>query len=439
MTRFRLGLIVAALALTGCTAQVKNKVPGEQQKPPAELKANATGKIEGTLLVGDDEIPLAGRASFQLTASRDDFEAGRIGVRRFNVVYFGVPQARLTGAKPKGRERGVLGFALDASAKRQALEYDRETGEMRGKLTGLIDLPQLAEYVDPKRDPERDYETTPAVLASLGVRIAMKQPLAWKETEKPIGSEAEVELDLESGELTDMLVAARLDLDRFRLRAVNLFVLEHVIHKFFRFTDRLCLQPVSIRTGPADADPTGDGLDFGRPQLLTQWGKVDINFEIRDWMFVDEADYKVLTPAEREDLLPLIAEDDCIEVYFAQEFVPQDKWGGGVTRSGGRASSTITSSDQNADFAIDEAHLAHEVGHVLGLAHPGSGDTGPIMIDGTGGTVICPSGFQNDNPHINSEENGDLLQNPLLESSLALLAVTPDCEDGADCGDCPEI
>lgn len=73
--------------------------------------------------------------------------------------------------------------------------------------------------------------------------------------------------------------------------------------------------------------------------------------------------------------------------------MPQDKWGGGVTRSGGQAVATITSSDQNADYGIDEVHLAHEVGHVLGLSHPGDGETGPIMIDGSSGTVICPSGL----------------------------------------------
>ena len=439
MKRFTIGIAAAALALASCSPQVQKEDRVAEDQKPLELKAVANEKIEGKLLVGDDEVPLSGRASLQLAATREELEAGRIGVRRFNLVYFEVPQSRLTGRESKGPDAGVLGFALVASAKRQSLKYDRETGQIHGELSGQIDFPQLSEFVDPKRDPERDYEMTPAVSATLQVKMAMKEPFAWEESKEALQTDAEMEIELLSGGVVGMSVAERLDLDRFRLYTADGLLVQYSIAHLFRWVDRLCLQPVSIRDGAADPDPTGDGLDFGRPQLQAQWGKVDVTFEIRDWMYVDEADYKVLTPAEREELLPLVSEDDCIEVYFAQEFVPQDKWGGGVTRSGGQAVSTITSSDQNADFGIDEAHLAHEVGHVLGLSHPGDGETGPIMIDGSSGTVICPSGFQNDNPHLNSDENGDLLQNPLLESTLQLLTATTDCEDGADCGDCPAI
>ena len=74
---------------------------------------------------------------------------------------------------------------------------------------------------------------------------------------------------------------------------------------------------------------------------------------------------------------------------------------------------------------------AHEVGHAIGLPHP----------DGTPGvstnTLMCPSGWMNDNPQLNSEENEDNLSSPLFTFSLKLRTAGPDCTDSADCGWCP--
>jgi hypothetical protein len=77
---------------------------------------------------------------------------------------------------------------------------------------------------------------------------------------------------------------------------------------------------------------------------------------------------------------------------------------------------------------------------VLTLKHPGQGfptADQPHRIDGNTGTLMCPSGFNNDNPEINSQGNADNINNPLLTYALKVVSAGPDCADDADCGACP--
>ncbi len=123
-------------------------------------------------------------------------------------------------------------------------------------------------------------------------------------------------------------------------------------------------------------------------------------------------------------------------MFFVHDFDPQDRWGGGATWGSGTASAKIISSDGNARGGVDVTHLAHELGHVLGLRHPGDAATANAQPASTG-TLMCPSGYLNDNPQINSQENEDLVSNPLLVFTLKLRSPGPDCVDSADCGACP--
>jgi hypothetical protein len=56
--------------------------------------------------------------------------------------------------------------------------------------------------------------------------------------------------------------------------------------------------------------------------------------------------------------------------------------------------------------------LAHELGHVLGLGHPG--DTTDSLVDGCVGSVMEPSGFFADNPGVQCEDNCQNASNPHL-------------------------
>ena len=185
---------------------------------------------------------------------------------------------------------------------------------------------------------------------------------------------------------------------------------------------------------------SGDGLAFGTPGVLAEWNKADVVFNTRDWITIFNSNYSSLTSGEMSSLRAEVNEDDCIEVFFVDRFDPQTMDGGGNTVSGGTESAKVISSDENADFGVDFTHLAHEYGHVLTLKHPGSGFPTaalPHRVDASTGTLMCGSGFNNDNPTINSEWNEDNIANPLLTFAFKLATVGPDCTNDIDCGACP--
>jgi len=209
----------------------------------------------------------------------------------------------------------------------------------------------------------------------------------------------------------------------------------------------LCVQPVRIRHRNCAFQifgicfyPTytysGAGLAFGRPGADSQWAKVDITFTWKGWKtIIDNAGkYKAVTTAEMNDLRNEIADDPCcIEVFFAPKFSPSSTYGGGACWNSGTANAQIITSDEQVSCGVDKTHLAHELGHALGLMHPGSGGN-----EGSTGTLMCPSGWQRDNPRRNSRDNGNNVVNPLLVSYFGPWTwfPQPECTSSADCGSC---
>lgn len=206
---------------------------------------------------------------------------------------------------------------------------------------------------------------------------------------------------------------------------------------------RLCIQPVGVKSSATDPSPTGTALAALKPGAVDIWKRVCVGFEWRPIMYVVNSSWKTITEDAQEetDLRNSVNIDDCIEVFFIEHWNPNCAHGGGVTFSGGEAGSKIITSDDN-DNGIDLLHLAHELGHVLDLKHPGSGCPSvacPDRVDGSFGTVMCPSGYENDNPDVQSEENGELGNNPLTVPIVILSCPDPDCTDSDDCGDCPGV
>ena len=224
--------------------------------------------------------------------------------------------------------------------------------------------------------------------------------------------------------------------------------LQIVAHRWWEVAKRICIQPVRIgRFRPVFNgwgwpswifETTGAGLAFGQPGVATQWSKADVVFNYREWKTVFDASYWVTTDAgtEEENLRAEVDDDDCIETFFVNDFDPVDAHGGGAAWGGGTAGSKVISSDANARNGVDFTHLAHEFGHVIGLHHPWEAGTANLYPASTG-TLMCGSGFNNDNPTINSQENEDNVSNPLFQFTFKWRTTGPDCQDDSDCGACP--
>jgi len=216
----------------------------------------------------------------------------------------------------------------------------------------------------------------------------------------------------------------------------------------------LCVQPVRVRHRKCDHTPlfgflcfsytysySGAGLDFGRPGADRQWDKVDITFDWQPWKTIidNTGKYEEVTRAEMEDFKNEVADDpECIEVFFAPKFDPSSTFGGGACWDSGTANAQIISSDEQVPCGVDRTHLAHELGHALGLLHPGDGH--PVYADGSTGSLMCGSGWKRDNPRRNSKDNGENSVNPLLSNYLDTFNFfsRPECTDNGDCGTCAE-
>jgi hypothetical protein len=396
---------------------------------------------------------LTGRVSTYLTRQTGQSSETGYMVNAMNIVYFGVPQAMLSGREARGKPTGVLGFSLTMGKVPQLLTLDLKSNEFRGTLRGQLDYPQLFDLTKVKTDPKLDDIDVPTQPAKVTVRIkpskAIKQPT---ETKSMVQMEAKIDLEIDAAALK------LYDLNGYKIVTKEAFAhVDVAFRPWWEVAKRLCLQPVAIareryltpELPPITIAISGSGLDFGIVGANSEWNKADIVFEVRDWNLVHDVSYSTLTEDEESDLLAEVDVDDCIEIFFVNRFEPSENHGGGVTFSGGGANSKIISSDENAFFGVDLTHLAHELGHVMTFKHPGAGyptAAQPHRVDGSAGTLMCPSGFRNDNPQRNSQWNADKASNPLFTFAFKALSVGPDCSHSEDtggyvddCGNCPEL
>lgn len=400
------------------------------REAPGHLVLN--GDIKGVVKTEDGMESFGGRMNGYLILSGGSFERGA-RVHALNVALFGVDQQLITGRPPRGKPTGVVGFSsTHKGEERQQLKYDPDSHSLIGRLKGQIDMPQIYEMTELKVDTESDLIELPTIPATLQVRIDLGDVRDLsKAREKPIETRMQAGMTLQIGE-SDLLdkKAPALEIKASYIGA------QVALWPWIEVARHLCVQPVRILSFDGGfpfpfIHLSGDGLAFGRPGNNQQWAKADVVFTYRNWMTLFKSQFSTFSASEAGDLLSQVDVDDCIEVFFVDRFSPQTMWGGGATFGLGLASSKVISSDENADFGVDLTHLAHEMGHVLALPHPTS-----TNISSTN-TLMCPSGFNNDNPARNSQENEQNLSNPLLTFSLKLLSPGPDCQNSSDCGACP--
>jgi hypothetical protein len=436
-------VVIVSHLLACCT--LAGAASAQESEPGVHLIANT--KVSSLLAASGQQVRISGRASFHLSASEALLKDGVVQVSGFNLAYFDVPQQLLAGDRAAPESTGVLGFAAK-SAEPQRLTYDPGSGRITGEIRGYVDAAYMAALAQSQPDEKGDLVDTPTQPATLSLELQLAELLQTDVKE----------VRHVKGELSVKFTAEPVRAEQFQLlpfavvfdpRVVSIEV-ELGPWFIFEAAKSLCVQPVRIgRLEVKNAFPpvfsfelTGDGLAFGQPGANTEWAKDDVVFDYRGWKTVWKPGFWVVdtsgggTSAEQSDVLDEVNDDDCIEVYFIDEFNPVSWGGGGATWGSGTAGAKIISSDANAAGGIDLTHLAHELGHVLGLRHPGDLPTASAT-PGSSGTLMCPSGFLNDNPQINSQENKNSLSNPLLVFSLKVKSPGPDCQNSATCGACP--
>ncbi|MEZ5585083.1 MAG: hypothetical protein R3F37_22110 [Candidatus Competibacteraceae bacterium] len=320
-------LVIAMTGFSLFSPQGYTKEVPKSGEPALNITLN--GELKATLVAEKQNHVLRGRVSAHLRATESDLKQGIVTVQGMNIVYYGVPQAAITGKKPRYKETGVLGYMLDRDLGQQVLKYDPKSGRLEGELSGQVDLPQFAE-LDASWRKQRDHDfTTLTQAAALGVNLQLKDPEALYAGQKNVETrEGELSLQLEALPLPELQIGPY----GVYVEFISVHIEVTWLH-YIEAAQRLCLQPVRIATQDGAIHYSGDGLAFGMPSANAEWGKADVVFTVRDWETIWDGSYSTFGEAEAEDLLAEVDVDDCIEIFFVDDMTAATRsgWGGGAT------------------------------------------------------------------------------------------------------------
>ena len=434
--------VLASLAFAGGSPEALSQVHTSsgpegsllaQSKRPkdvnSELQLVSSSKTTGKVSVGSMSQSARGNVNLVVLATPEMIRRGRLSVQNLTLLMSGVRQFD----RKRGSFSGVVAFSSVGSGQ---LKYDPKMRSLVGSLGGEVETSALSLGRAVPTSRYNDAYDLPVQKAQARIVIELEDGLPEK-----LPPDGRMKL---AGRIRYQISAKQnpsLNAPAIALSGSSSWWGWWFFRRRFEIARQLCVQPVRIKASSTDTNPTGAGLAFGMPGARTQWSKADVVFSVRPWKEIVDSDLKVATANsgttsdEEIKIMGKVNDSDCVEIFFVENFSPVDAHGGGAAWGGGLATSKIISSDGNNN-GIDFTHLAHELGHVMGLRHPSSAATSATRPGNTG-TLMCPSGWRRDNPSVNSIGNQELLSNPLFTLTVKRRSAGADCIDSVDCGACP--
>ncbi|HEX3125730.1 MAG TPA: hypothetical protein VH394_00210 [Thermoanaerobaculia bacterium] len=182
---------------------------------------------------------------------------------------------------------------------------------------------------------------------------------------------------------------------------------------------RLTVQPVGFRTNAADPSPSGSTAAAQLGMAQTVWGKGCIEIQINPMTILTDATLKTSSDLNLIRASFTDPDPNIIEVFFVQNSLPAQ--GGGQAGGIGLASCKPVIAEPNAGNPV---LVSHELGHVLGLLHPGVGSNSDAN------TVMTPTGGAN-NPGVAFVTHFMCtnIANPVLQTLADLCCLSHDIGD----------
>lgn len=153
----------------------------------------------------------------------------------------------------------------------------------------------------------------------------------------------------------------------------------------------LDLQPVFLRTSAADPSPTGVSWTRRFNETNAIWGKVGVTFVELTPITVDTPLKATGGTNAEVAAVAALRRGAGVEIFVVDNDMVSS---GGASTLGPLAALCNTGKIVMSDRGASDTLLAHELGHVLGIQHPGTppnpGDPGTIMV-GSGSNAVANS------------------------------------------------
>lgn len=178
---------------------------------------------------------------------------------------------------------------------------------------------------------------------------------------------------------------------------------------------QVTVQPVFFRDNAADPAPTGVSFQSRMQVTRDIWAKLGVQFTTNAPIMRNDATHKH-SGANNNQIRAVAAlrTGPGVEVFVVDNDLPNNGGGGTLMRPPGPASQIVLS-----DRGTSNTLLAHEMGHVLGLNHPGFGSA----HDGEANTIMQPSGS---NSAVNPTRNTTLNSRRMTWPAGAATCIMPD-------------